>query len=183
MLSPARMTSPDRRSVPWQVGDLMLLYLTNVAGLLLIVVGWYEASGALSQDAQILWLDLGIVGVIVAGAGNVLWLLTGRRAVGELRRALTPALMARFAEPTGDSRAIDLETDSGQLVTGAEMTRYHRADCLLVAGKEVQAAAEATHRSEGRRPCQVCRSGECEIERFALKDADSADQIWADEEV
>jgi hypothetical protein len=174
MLSPARMTDPGRHSVPWQVGDLMLLYLTNVAGLLLIVVGWYEASGALSQDAQILWLDLGIVGVIVAGAGNVLWLLTGRRAVGELRRALTPALMARFAEPTGDRLTIDPEIDAGQrvagqlvagqLVAGAEMTRYHRADCLLVAGKDVQVGSEATHRSQGRRPCQVCRSGGFEVE-------------------
>jgi hypothetical protein len=164
MLSPPRTMGLDRRSVPWQVPDLLRLYLANISGMLLIVVAWFEASGAASQDAQILWLDVGIVGVIVAGAGNVLWLLTGRRAVGELRRALTPALMARFSQPTAQAGPAASAADPRQLVTGADMTRYHRADCLLVAGKELRAAPEETHRARGLRPCQVCRSAALEAQ-------------------
>jgi hypothetical protein len=177
------MMSPDRRSVPWQVGDLLLLYLANVGGLLLIVVAWFEASGAVSQDAQILWLDVGIVGVIVAGAGNVLWLLTGRRGVGELRRALTPALMARFAEPSAEAAPAVPATDPGQLVAGADMTRYHRADCLLVVGKEVRLAPEETHYARGRRACQVCRSGELEAEALTPSHYERAPKVSPDEQI
>jgi hypothetical protein len=158
------MLSPDRRTVPWQVGDLLLLYLANVSGLLLIVVAWFEASAAVSQDTQIVWLDIGITGVIVAGAGNLLWLLTGRRAVGELRRALTPALTARFAEPIPQAGPAVSTADHGLLVAGVDMTRYHRADCPLVAGKEVADSPEESHRARGRRPCQVCRSGDLDVE-------------------
>jgi hypothetical protein len=163
MLSPSHLFDPRRRSMPWRLPDLLLLYLANLAGLLLIVTAWFEASGATSQDTQILWLDVGTAGVIVAGAGNVLWLLSGRRQVGELRRALTPALFARVAQPDSRPEATAAKVDPGLLVTGADMTRYHRADCLLVAGKQVEAGSEATHRSRGLRPCQVCQSGEYEM--------------------
>jgi hypothetical protein len=177
------MLSPDRRTVPWQVGDLLLLYLANVSGLLLIVVAWFEASSAVSQDTQIVWLDIGITGVIVAGAGNLLWLLTGRRAVGELRRALTPALTARFSEPTGETGPAVSTADPGQLVAGADMTRYHRADCPLVAGKEVADAPEESHRARGRRPCQVCRSGGLEAEALTPSQYGPSPEVSPDEGV
>jgi hypothetical protein len=155
--------------VPWVVSDLLLLYLANVAGLLLILVAWFEASGAVDLNAQIVWLNVGAIGVIVAGSGNVLWLLTGRRGVGELRQALTPALSAHFAqvgELTGGGTVAPTTSfeprveDPGLFVSGADMTRYHRPECLLVRDKEVRAAPATRHRARGLQPCQVCGSGE-----------------------
>jgi hypothetical protein len=139
--------------VPWRIGDLILTYLVNVAGLILILVGWFEASGNLTIHDQIPWLNLGVTGIIVAGAGNVLWLLTGRRAVGELRRRLTVRLPG--AGPASTSGP-EPDTALGALVTGTAMTRYHRADCPLVKGKPVTAAEEDRHLEAGRVACDVC---------------------------
>ena len=45
---------------------------------------------------------------------------------------------------------------AGRLVAGADMTRFHRADCPLVAGKRVSAAGREAHVRAGRGACGVC---------------------------
>jgi hypothetical protein len=37
------------------------------------------------------------------------------------------------------------------------MSFFHRADCLLMAGKEVRVAGRADHERAGRAACEVCR--------------------------
>jgi hypothetical protein len=144
----------DGSAVPWRIGDLVLLYLVNLAGLILILVAWFEASGDLTIRAQIPWVNVGVAGIIVAGAGNLLWLLTGRRAVGELRRRLTVRLPGAGSAASSVRAQPDMEL--GVFVAGTGMTRYHRPDCPFVEGKRVTVASEDGHLSAGRVACDVC---------------------------
>lgn len=145
-----------RRPVPWRVGDVLALVGTGGAGLVVVVVAAFGADQSGSLGRQVIWLNVGIAGVIALGVGNLLWLITCRRAIGELRRTLLPHVRtvltdagARSAEPAGD-----------RWVAGASMTRFHRPGCAFVAGKPVRVASEATHRRQGRRPCDLCAARE-----------------------
>ena len=141
---------PDRfrRSVPWDVRDLLALYATTFAGVLLVFLAWYEVSASTRLASQVRWTNVGVAGVIVLGAGNLFWLLRGRRAAGQLKRRLLP-LVAVPEEGPATVAAV-------RLVAGSAMTRFHRSDCPLVAGKSVKAVSEAAHRRAGRQPCGVC---------------------------
>jgi hypothetical protein len=144
----------DGSPVPWRIGHLVVVYVVNLTGLLLIVVAWIEVSGQLTLRAQIPWVDVGVAGIIVAGAGNVLWMLTGRRAVGEMRRGLTvhlPAAGQATFEDDGLPRAA-----SDQFVAGRRMSHYHRAECPLVEGKRVTLDSHEGHLSAARVACDVC---------------------------
>ena len=85
---------PDRfqRPVPWRVGDLLALVGTWCAGIVLVLVAWFCSDSATSVDSQVRWLNVGVIGVITLGVGNLLWLITGRRAIGELRRLVLPGI-------------------------------------------------------------------------------------------
>src|SRR5437764_15138 len=80
--------SDGGRPLPWQVGDLLTLWFFSAAGALLLFMAWWGASGTPRQSREILWLDVGVIGLLIFGTGAVIWLLTGRRAVGHRRRAL-----------------------------------------------------------------------------------------------
>ncbi len=148
------MKVPDASPLPWRIGDLIVVYLANLAGLILVLVAWFEVSGELTIHAQIPWVDVGVTGIIVAGAGNVLWLLTGRRAAGELRRRLTVHLPS--AARATSSHGAQPDTALGVFVAGTGMTRYHLTNCPLVEGKRVTAASQDGHLSAGLVPCDVC---------------------------
>jgi len=150
-----------RRPVPWRLGDLLLLYACTVVGLLLIAVAWFGASSSVVVDSQVRWTNIGIGGLILLGAGNLSWILAGRRAVGELRRHLTPLIPLPERRVAPDTEAIPPQgAADGALVSARGMTRYHRPDCVFVAGKSVQKASERTFRRRGRTPCAACLGGD-----------------------
>lgn len=136
----------------------------TAVGVACVIVAAVGAGRADDLRAQVRWLNVGTIGVVVLGAGNVVWYLVGRRANGALRRRVHAALAAQgrgapigasaTSAPSGESGAT--ASASGALVAGRGMTRFHRPDCLLVAGKTVRPATEATHHRRGRRPCGVC---------------------------
>jgi hypothetical protein len=144
---PERLRGP----VPWKVGDLLVVYATTAIGIVLVLAAWFQASGEVHLNDQVGWATVGSAGVIVLGAGNLAWLLAGRRSVGALRRAVLAAAPVAGAEP---AEAVLAMPDA--LVAARTMTRFHRPDCILVAGKSVQAHSLDTHRRRGRRPCDVC---------------------------
>lgn len=142
---------PDRfrRSLPWGMSDLLAVYATTFSGLLLVFLAWFETSASVRLKNQVHWTNVGVAGVIVLGAGNLLWLLRGKRATGQLRRLVLAAV------PVDDESPIDIPR-TGPLVAGPDMTRFHRADCPLVAGKRVSAAGREAHVRAGRAACGVC---------------------------
>jgi hypothetical protein len=141
---------PDR-PVPWRLGDLLGLYVTVAIGAILLLLAWWGASGTGKFSSQIAWVNVGIFGLVVAGSGGAVWLLTGRRAVGERAQSLLPLGAARFVPET------DVDGDGAmRLVASPRMTRYHRDGCQLIVGKNVRPASEAEHRAAERRPCGMC---------------------------
>jgi hypothetical protein len=141
------------RPMPWRIGDLWALWVPLVAGAVLLLLSWWGTSATVNLSTQIVWLNVGVCGVMVGGAGIVVWLMTGRRAIGERRRRLLPEVVVARMVAAG----VDVPTASDDLVTGVRMTRYHRADCPMVAGKTIRRASGVQARSAGLAPCGVCR--------------------------
>jgi len=137
---------------PWRLGDAMSLLTLNAVGVALVITGWYVAAGRLLFHDQVPGANVAIAGIIVAGAGNGVWLLTGRRAVGMRRNAVGAAVEERYR-----SRPLRPAVVATTLVAAKGMTRYHRPDCVFVAERRVTANKRETHESRGRKPCGVCR--------------------------
>jgi hypothetical protein len=121
----------------------------NAVALGMVLAGWWGASGASSDRRQLGSVNLALGGLVVAGAANAWWLGRCRRVVVLARSAVLPLTTASpwlHPVPYGPER-------TEGLVVGENMTRFHRASCLLAKGKEVRPA----ERSEGYGPCEVCQ--------------------------
>ena len=148
-----RYPAPERLGGggPWRLGDAMGLVTLNVVGIALVLTGWYVAAGRLLFRDQVSGANVAIAGIIVAGVGNGVWLLTGRRAVGLRRRTVAEAIERRYC-----GRARPVAEATTKLVAAKGMTRYHRPDCVFVAERRVTINKRETHESRGRTPCGVC---------------------------
>ena len=56
----------------------------NVAGLVLLVVGWAAVSGKVTLSDQAPFVNIAVAGLLIAGTGNALYLMATRRTL-ELR--------------------------------------------------------------------------------------------------
>lgn len=144
---------------PWTSPDLVRLAVGNVIGLILVFIAWDQSAGQVTVRQELTWFEVGVVGIGVAGLANGVWLLNGRRQVGEERVAGLggrPGPTRRRARDNDDGPHLAVPPAGHTLVAGDGMTRFHRSDCLLVTGKRVRAADVATHQAQGRSPCEVC---------------------------
>lgn len=66
---------------PDSVGPMVL----NIVGIGLLIAAWIGADGE-SVASQLPFVNLGVVGVIVCGAGNALYLFGWRMAIRRRRR-------------------------------------------------------------------------------------------------
>src|SRR5947209_6575844 len=73
------MTAPV---APWRSQAIVTLVTRIAAGVGLIAVAVHQASGKATVAAQIRWANWGVVGLVVVGVANGLWLLAVRRAIG-----------------------------------------------------------------------------------------------------
>jgi hypothetical protein len=139
-------------------------------GGVVIVVAWYICSGDASFNRQIGPLDAAVGGAVLAGLGNVMWLMRGRRAIGERRRALLPdpveaAIAPVRVGPSAGEVATGAWADDGGpaardpelFVAGQGLVRFHRAECALAVGRSWEPASRQQHEDVGRLPCGVCR--------------------------
>jgi hypothetical protein len=140
----------------------MSLVACEVIGAAALLVGWLGVSGEPASARQTGWLNVGIGGIIIAGVGTAVWLMTGRRAVGQRRRQLLPDILlepptdalADLVDPVEDGRGTTFVVLPG-------MTRYHLASCELVAGKAVK-PVPAGRAAAALTPCGVCEPGAVE---------------------
>jgi hypothetical protein len=149
------------RGVLWSAEDLIRWVLGASAGGIVIVVSWYVCSGDAAFDRQIGPLDAAMAGLVFAGLGNVMWLLRGRRALGERRQVLLPDLPAVGAatERPADAEvgaAGSAEPEGDLFVGGEGMMRFHRPDCPLAVGRSWAVATRQVHEEAGRLRCGVC---------------------------
>lgn len=154
--------SPNRLG-PWTPDHLIALVVANVLGLAAVLVGWWVARDQADAGNQVAWVNLAVLGFLVAGGANGVWLARGRQSVRRAQRAT----LARFSTtPQQAPRTVPLSTNGNgrgatvhgwdELVATPEMTRYHRPTCVLAAGKATTAADRVAHERAGRRACEVC---------------------------
>ncbi|HVW35468.1 MAG TPA: hypothetical protein VHL53_23250 [Acidimicrobiia bacterium] len=136
----------------------------NAAGAACILANWWQAADSSDLKANLSSAGLGIVGVVIAGLTNALWLQTARGAIAGRRRYLSSRVgawaaplerAAGVAAVPGAAPARPPAAGPGLMaVDGA--TLYHRPDCPLVSRKQTAVAAVETHEANGLRPCGVC---------------------------
>lgn len=152
------MRTASRGSVPWRLSDAAIVSVSTFIGLATVIFGWYGVSGTDRLSAQMEWADAAVGGALVAATGNVMWILSGRRAVGLRRAAQTDRLNAFVDAQAALPVVVDTQTAELMALTGfvvlRGMTLYHRPDCRLVGGRRVTRFNPSNRRS--RRPCGVC---------------------------
>jgi hypothetical protein len=141
---------------PWEARHRVLLAVLQALGIAGLAAGYVGTSGTLRISHQVVWIDVAGAALLVSGAGVVLFLTAGRRAVGRRRLGL-------FGDVAGDEALSAVTTtaeSAAALVSAPTMTKYHRGDCSFVAAKTGLVAGTAVaHEKVGRRPCGVCLPG------------------------
>ena len=148
------MRSMSGAPTPWHAGNQLSLAFLTLLGLGGICLSWWMVAGTAQTATQQGWLDVGLVALLVAATGDILYLLNGRRSVRRGRQVLALRLAALADGDAATDQVLPGSADA--VVTAPRMSRYHRTDCLLVRGKTVSRGSVAEHRLAGRRPCGVC---------------------------
>jgi hypothetical protein len=126
------------------------LLALQAVSLVAVAAAGRITAGRAEPGGQAAWLGVAIAVLIVASAGNGLWLAAVRRATGVRHERLVARLEAdAVAVAAGVARA-DASEAAG-LVTVPGLTLSHRPGCALVAGKAVGPA------SAGQRRCGWCQ--------------------------
>ncbi len=157
-----------QRGTLWSAEDLLRWALATGVGGIVIAVSWYVCAGDASFTRQIGPLDAAVAGAVVSGLGNAMWLLRGRRVLGERRRALLADPVVAVDAAAGDAvRKVSTSASPGPatsaisepdvFVAGEGLLRFHSPDCILAAGRAWTSATREHHEDAGRLPCGVCR--------------------------
>src|SRR2546423_12898629 len=121
---------------PWSTSGLLRLLGAQAAAVALIAASWFQISRTASLGTQVNWIKVGILGVIVCGVANGLWLLHGRQAIGLARMQILAG-----APATGVSRPTSSTSPEWGFVAIPKGSRYHAIGCAMVAGKATVVAA------------------------------------------
>ena len=141
---------------PWTAKQRLMLAVLLAIGVVGLIAGYTGTSGTLRVSRQVVWLNVAGAALLFSGAGVVLFLTAARREIGRRRLSLFGDLGA-----VGGT-AVDMRADlsAADLVTAPTMTKYHRADCSFVDGKEgLKVASSVDHQKVGKLPCGVCLPG------------------------
>ena len=140
--------SVPRAPAPWTGAQARVVGACDVVAVLLVVAAWYAARQEDSLQAQVPWLNLAVVGLLVATVANGFLFLLARRAVGQRRLEVLPDVIARL-------RPIVPPTIGPRLWV-AGTTRVHVDGCQMIAGKPAKPITDARVRSKGLLPCEIC---------------------------
>lgn len=153
MSAPAR-TLPVTYDQPlprlWGGAAVRRTALLSLVGAGVWFIGWYQVAGEATTANQIGPMNIAILGVILAGAGQLGWILEGRRAVGRMRREL---LGDARPVPAAEVLAVSSEPDL-RLIAGTRF--YHRPNCAMVTSADTTSGVRSVHEAADRIPCGVC---------------------------
>ena len=141
---------------PWTAKQRLMLAVLLAIGVAGLLAGYAGTSGTLRVSRQVVWVNVAGTGLLLSGAGVVLFLTVARREIGRRRLSLFGDLEAARVATVGQSADIS----AADLVTAPTMTKFHRADCSFVDGKTgLKVASSVDHQKVGKQPCGVCLPG------------------------
>lgn len=146
-------TSISRDSL-WSGDDLLRWAGLLVIGIGLWAVGWYRSGGVSQLGNQIGDVDLAVVGVTLASVSHAIWLLRGRRAIGERRRLLLGDPVT--SEPQPIAKSSDVPQAPARFVAGDNSRFFHRPGCPMAQGRSWGTEPGEADLST-QIPCGVCR--------------------------
>lgn len=138
----------DAPGLPWTAAQVRVAAACDVVAVLALVVATFAAGGPSLQD-QVLWLDVAVLGLVVAVVANGSLLLVARRAIGRRRLRLLPDVAEALAPA---ARAAD-----GAWWWLPGTVRAHVAGCQMIAGKPAQVVSVDRIRADGLQRCELCR--------------------------
>lgn len=148
------MSGQPTGSLPWSISDVRTAVVPIVLAVVLLVWGWWDASGTGDLDEQVSALVFAVLAAGAAVGGSLAWLAAGRRAVRARRLAVISLLEAGgFLHDSGARH----ESVTGGVVVVPGTSRFHRADCLLVGNKAVHRVVAGTDAVAGMAPCEMCQ--------------------------
>ena len=127
-----------------------MLVLSTTVGVATWAAATVGVHYATTARQAVTWLDVAVLGLTGLGAGNCLWLLRGRRAIGRRRVALVRLLPSPDGDPAVRPVAVS-EVERSKLVSTRGGVLAHQPDCPLVVGKNVRPAGRGASSL-----CSVC---------------------------
>lgn len=137
----------------WDRRDIRVLAALSIVGAVIVAWATIASSGTDDLEGQVTWLNVAVVGLLIAAGSDVAWLIAGRRRILEARRSL---LTSPSEEPVS---ATPVDASSADWVHLSGTVRAHRPSCLLIDGKPAEPIDAATARSLGVRRCEICGPG------------------------
>ena len=147
-----------------KLGERTLMVIAGVVaplGLILILVGWWGAARTPNLFEQIPYaISGGLFGLGLVFLGSICYFAHWLTELVKEHRAQSAAVVEaisrledvlRMAKPTGDTAAPVL--NGAALVATGKGTMAHRADCVVVAGKDDLRPVSA---GDGLAPCKLC---------------------------
>lgn len=148
--SPAEHLLAD---TPWTPRDFTTFAVRSGLGVALIVAAWVGASSTVAWRDQMIWIGVGITGLVVSSLAGVGWLLQGFSRLGRDRHVVRHAVQGRLVRRSAPARAAAADL----LVAAASMRYFHRPDCDAAAGKTVEPLTLAECVARDLEPCRMCR--------------------------
>jgi hypothetical protein len=143
------MSSTPAR-VPWTNAQSRAVFGANAIGVLLIALAEIGSRRTDALTHQIGWLNLAVLGLIVASAADGGLLFFARRAIGRRRLVVVADI----------PRDVSVDETKGRVrgpwvwVPGTQ--RAHQTHCPLVVGKRIESVDSAQIRSTSLQRCEIC---------------------------
>lgn len=148
------MTSPGYRPaaerLPWTPTAVAIAVALNGVAVLLLLGGWYAASGQARVDDVAPWANVSATGLVLAATGNGVLLTNGRARIGGRQRGLAQSRAARLSGPVVLLREVAVDVPVG--LVGQSL--FHAAACRLVVGKDAHGLDDRD--LADRTPCGWC---------------------------
>lgn len=141
------------RDSPWRLSSAAALLRSMAFSIAGIAAAWIGCSTTARLAAQTRWLAVGGGAIILGGWGMTRWLLLGFREVRSLRAELLPRLNARAH---ADSGSLSRPASTG-LFAPAGARHFHRGECQLVVGKQLDRRTLSAFLKQGLSACGVCQ--------------------------
>jgi hypothetical protein len=143
------MSSTSAR-VPWTGSQSRAVFGANAIGVLLIVVAEIGSQRTDALMHQIGWLNLAVLGLVVASAADGGLLFFARRAIGRRRLVLVPDIARGISVDETKDRVM------GPWVWVQGTQRAHQTGCPLIEGKRTESVDSEQIRSASLRRCEIC---------------------------